>query len=137
MDRIAEMLQQHVLELRFEMRGSSLIFAQLDLAPRGLEVQMPALLVMRADHLPARVAAQCETAPRAVFEGCLAQRTTVAHWFQSAATWSKLTASSACAMSSTMSSMCSKPTETRTSPGVTPALACSSAESWLCVVLAG
>ena len=36
-----------------------------------------------------------------------------------------------------MSSMCSMPTDSRTSPGVTPAMACCSAESWLCVVDAG
>lgn len=45
--------------------------------------------------------------------------------------------SSAWPKSARMSSMCSMPTLSRMYPGLTPVAICSSAASWLCVVLAG
>lgn len=69
MNRVARVLRQHILELRPQMDNSGLIFAQVDLAQRGLELQMPAFLLKRTDHLPAWMAAQLEAAPHAVLEG--------------------------------------------------------------------
>jgi hypothetical protein len=48
-----------------------------------------------------------------------------------------LAASSACDKSPRISSICSKPTDNRTYPGVTPVAACSDSVSWEWVVLAG